>query len=338
MKIFIVSSEKRNKFGISKVIEHLKKRFLKSNKVEYSNNFINFILSKPDVLHIHGCWKIRLLTFFLIAKITGVKVVISPHGMMDQNSLNQKKLKKKIALILYQKLIFKNSDLVILNSEIEKRNFLKQIPGIKKVKVIHHGIAIDKNFYPKKNFDKSLKFVFFSKIHESKNLLSLVKLWKKSIFLKKFNLYIFGEIDNKQYFSKIAKLILKNKNIKYLGSLDKKIQNRLSKYDVFIHPSNSENFGLVIYEALSSGLFLILNKRLKKIDLEQKSFSKNINFNLKSLNYTVKKISQNKKKIKSLVYKKRCLNYIKKNFNWEKIYKYYLNEYLIVIKNNKSKI
>ena len=107
----------------------------------------------------------------------------------------------------------------------------------------------------------------------------------------------------------------------------------MSKYDVFIHPSKSENFGLVIYEALSSGLFLILNKNLKKTDLEKDYFAMNINFNLESLNNSIKKILQNKKKIKSLAYKKKCFNYIKTNFNWETISKFYLDEYLIVINN-----
>ena len=106
MKIFIISSENREKFGISKVINQLGKRFKKFDEVEYSNNFINFILSKPDILHIHGCWKIRLLIFFLLAKIIGVKVIISPHGMIDQNSLNQKKFKKKTKFIFISKIDF----------------------------------------------------------------------------------------------------------------------------------------------------------------------------------------------------------------------------------------
>ena len=90
MKIFIISSENNNKFGISKVINQLKLRLRKFNEVEYTNNILNFILFKPDILHIHGCWKIKLIIFYLLAKVMRVKIVISPHGMMDPLSLKQK--------------------------------------------------------------------------------------------------------------------------------------------------------------------------------------------------------------------------------------------------------
>ena len=338
MKIFLTSSENNNKFGVSKVINELKKRFNTINKVEYSNNPINFILSKSDILHIHGCWKIRLVIFFLLAKLIGVKVVISPHGMIDQNSLSQKMIKKKLALFLYQKLIFKNSDLIIVNSKLEKKNFLEVVPIVKKIMIIKHGIEISKNFFPKKNLKKDLKFVFFSKIHKSKNLYTLLKLWEKSFFLKKFNLNIIGEIVDKVYFSQVNRVILNNNNINYLGSINNNIQEKLSEYDVFIHPSKSENFGLVIYEALSSGLFLILNNKLKKKHLEQNYFAKCINFNTQSLINSIKKILEDKKRIKSLAYKEKCLDYVKNNYDWNKISLNYLDAYSDIVKNNKFKI
>ena len=104
MKIYFISSEKNNKFGISKVINQLKKKFEKHNKIEYSKNLVDFILFKPNILHIHGCWKIRLIIFFLIAKFMKIKIIISPHGMMDQNSLNRKRFKKKNSTISLSKI------------------------------------------------------------------------------------------------------------------------------------------------------------------------------------------------------------------------------------------
>lgn len=331
MKIYIASSENSNKFGISKVIYHLKKRLSKSHQVRYSKNIIDFIKFKPSILHIHGCWKINLLILFLLAKIMGVKIIISPHGMIDQNSLNQKKLKKQIALFFYQKNIFKNADLIIVNSIVEKKNLLLKLKKYRIIDIIPHGVEYDEKFLPKKNLNEDIKFVFFSKIHKSKNLISLIKLWDKSCFLKKFRLDIFGEIEDEDYFFQVNSFIKKNRNIKYLGKLNKKIQYKLSKYDVFIHPSKSENFGLVIYEALSAGLFLILNEKIQNKILKRNHFAMNINFNEKTLDKSVKKILQNKEYIKSKYYKKKCIRFISNNYNWDIIVNDYIKKYKDII-------
>ena len=177
-----------------------------------------------------------------------------------------------------------------------------------------------------------MRFVFFSRIHKSKNLNTLIKIWKSDNFFHKFNLDIYGEIIDDEYFSKLD--INYFKNINYKGSLNRNIQSCLSKYDVFIHPSNSENFGLVIFEGLSSGLYLILNKKLKKESLEKKKFAKNINFNSKELKKAIGYISINKKKIRSITFKRKSLNYVKKNFNWKDISNLYFKNYknLILVK------
>ena len=325
-KLFYTSSENNMGFGVSKVVESLNNE-IKKKKIQsiYSNKILKFIFFKPDIIHINGCWKIRFIFLFILAKLFKTKIVISPHGMLDPFSLNQKRLKKRIALFLYQKFIFKNSDLVIVNSEIEKKNFIKTIKKVSNITIIPHGVNLDKNFKIFRNNNKTLKFVFFSRIHKSKNLDTLIKIWKNNHFFSKFILDIYGEIIDKKYFSGLN--INNIKNINYKGSLNKNIQKCLSKYDVFIHPSNSENFGLVIFESLSSGLFLILNKKLKKTNLESQKFAKNINFNSNELKKTLKFIFKNKKKIRSVSYKQKSLNYIKKNFNWENISNIYFENY-----------
>jgi hypothetical protein len=325
-KIIYTSSENHKNFGVFKVVTSINNE-LKKKKIRsiFSNNLLKVLCFKPDLIHINGCWKVRLIFFFILAKILKIKIIISPHGMMDPISLNQKSFKKKIALFLYQKIIFKNSDLIIVNSKIEKKNFLKIIKNVPKIIIIPHGINIDKDFKITKNKNKDLKFIFFSRIHKSKNLDILVKLWKNDNFFEKLKLDIYGEILNRKYFTSLN--IKYSKNINYIGPLNNNIQQNLSKYDVLIHPSKSENFGLVIFEALSSGLFLILNKKLEKKFLEKNNFAKNIEFNSKELRNTIKNIIKNKRKIKSNLYKKKSLNYVKKNFDWEKISNLYIQNY-----------
>ena len=331
-KLLYTSSEDHKNFGVSKVVSSLNEKLQKKKiKSIFSNNLLKLLLFKPDLIHINGCWKIRLILFFILAKILRIKIIISPHGMMDPVSLNQKSLKKKIALFLYQKIIFRNSDLIIVNSKIEKKNFLRTIKKVSNIIIIPHGINIDKKFRIINNKNKDLKFVFFSRIHKSKNLDTLIKLWKNDYFFEKLNLDIYGEILDRKYFSSLN--IRYDRNINYIGPLNNNIQQSLSKYDVLIHPSKSENFGLVIFEGLSSGLFLILNKSLEKKFLEKNNFAKNINFNTKELKNAIKMIMKNKRKIKSNFYKRKSLNYIKKNFDWKKISNIYVQNYKKLLDN-----
>ena len=107
LKLLFTSSEENNNFGVSKVITSLNEILQKKNiRSEYSNNLFKFLIFKPDIIHINGCWKLRLILFFILAKIFRTKVITSPHGMMDPVSLNQKKIKKKNWIIFLSKIYF----------------------------------------------------------------------------------------------------------------------------------------------------------------------------------------------------------------------------------------
>ena len=107
LKLFHTSSENHMNFGVSKVVDSINYNLKKKNVLSmYSNKLFKFLFFKPDIVHIHGCWKIRLIFFFFLAKISGTKIVISPHGMIDPFSLNQKRLKKKKLHYFYIKDLF----------------------------------------------------------------------------------------------------------------------------------------------------------------------------------------------------------------------------------------
>ena len=333
LKVLFVSSENEDKFGVTKVINSLKKNLKNKIKIKYSNKIFHMIKFRPDVIHIHGCWKIRLILFFILSKIFSIKIIISPHGMINPVSFNQKKIKKIIGWHFYQKIIFFKSNLIIVNSTNEKNNLKKKLNGKCNIIVIPHGINIKKKINYKNISTKSnLKFVFFSRIHPSKNLHKLIELWKSDKFFDKYSLSIFGEITDESYFEKLFHNSGKNfKNIHYLGALKKNLQNILSKYDIFIMPSRSENFGLVVLEALSSGLFVLVNKNLPWQILEKNHFGKSFIMNKKNLIYSIKKINQMKNKIRNKKYKIKILNFLKVNYNWEKISEIYkLNYYSLV--------
>ena len=327
IKVFFISSESNNSFGINQVLISLKTFLGKKCIISSSKNFYNFLKSKYDIIHIHGCWSLSIFFYFLLSKAINVKVIISPHGMLDPYSLNQKKFIKLIFWHLLQKYIFKYSNQIIVNSLNEKRNIL-QIIKHPCVVIIPHGIRLDKIVKKKITYNnKNLKFVFFSRIHHVKNLDKLIDIWTNNNNFKNFHLSLYGEISNYKYFNLIKNKILKHKNIKYHGPLNKNKIKILSKYDVFIFPSKSENFGLVVLEALAAGLYVILNKKLPWKDIANKGFATLINFNNNSLLSVVKKLNKSRNKLRNYNYLKNTHIHLNNNYNWHNISNLYLLNY-----------
>jgi glycosyltransferase involved in cell wall biosynthesis len=324
MKLLVLTYQNMNVYGINKVLKDLIPFINKKLKVSTNINFFKFLFSNIDIVHIHGLWHPRFFIFFLIAKLKKNKIIISPHGMLDPESLAINFWKKKIALTTYQGIILRGANLMIVNSSKEKKNLQNTIK-CQKVAIIIHGIIL-KTIKRTKNKDL-IHSLYFSKIHPIKNLLKLVQIWSFSKKLKNFKLSILGEIDDVNYFNKVNKIIKNSKNIFFLGKIKKNKIINLSLYDVFILPSKSENFGLVVLEALNAGLYLILNKALPWKKLVNNKFASLINFNSHNLENEILHIEKNKKFLLSKsLYKKKIL-YLKSNYDWKNISQKYILEY-----------
>ena len=139
---------------------------------------------------------------------------------------------------------------------MEMENLIKV--GVKSpLKVLPHGLDL---IFEKKLKKEKIKHkaIFFSRIHEKKGLLELVRAWVK-ISPNNWELEIYGPVSNEKYFSKIKKAIDSSnlkESIKIYNPVyykDKKLEI-LSNADLFILPSKSENFGMSILEAMSLGV------------------------------------------------------------------------------------
>lgn len=329
LKVLYFSSETKKNFGVSKVLNVLKKKQSRKISIKLSNNIFDIFFFKPDLVHIHGCWRPELCIVFLLAKLSFIKIIISPHGMIDPLSFSQKKIKKNLAWFIYQRYILSFSNLIIVNSELEKKNLIKKLKIFKNIKVIKHGVILPKLSKIIKKNDK-LTFVFFSRIHPSKNLMRIVQIWKNNYFFDDYNLDIYGEVDDLKYFNNFKSEIKNLKNISYKGKIDNNnLYYKLSKYDIFLHPSNSENFGLVILEAMSCGLFPVVNKKIDWKILDKNNLGKSLNFNYNDLKKLTVRLNKSKKKIRSKKFNTKIRNFLSNHYNWKQIindyYKYYSN-------------
>jgi len=216
----------------------------------------NFKDSLPDCVHIQGLWSPALAKRFLQWKLLNVPCVVSPHGMLETWALAHKFLRKKIAWWLYQKPILNRSAALHATSETEARQF--QRLGLKaKVFTIPWGVTTTASNSLQGNLSQVARTAIFAgRLCPVKGLPMLFEAWK-NVRPHGWNLKIIGP-DEGGYRATLESMVRDagiEKSVSFLGEFTKaELQTACLQADLFVLPSHSENFGMVVGEALALGL------------------------------------------------------------------------------------
>jgi glycosyltransferase involved in cell wall biosynthesis len=300
----------------------------KTNKIIESVISSIYCVIKSDVIHIVGLWSFYNQYINLLSLIFNKAVIISTLGMAEPWSLNQKSLKKKLALLFYQKYFLNNACAIHCTSKLEILNVQKL--GIKnKLVLIPHGVEIYKYIKIKKK--KILLFI--SRIHNKKGIFNLIKAFKL-IKNKQWKLFILGFGDTNDV--KILKKEIKSyKNIKFFGEVHGEEKNNYYKKAlVTILPSYNENFGYVIAESLSFATPVITTANTPWTFIEKKNFGWLVDTEIDAL---AKKLSIILNLRSNFFYQKGLngFRYVNKYYDINKIYIKYFRLYKSVLKINK---
>lgn len=278
----VISNIDRNSGGTATYIQGLSKALLKRKinltvstlsskyplnfdkevQIKYCDENKNKIKSIKDLnfdlFHINGIWELFIHKMILLARKSEVLYIISPHGMLEQWSLNQGRLKKKIALLLFQKKDLLKSACIHVTAHSEMES-VRKLGLNNPVAIIPNGI--DLSSFPEGQV-KSTKYMktilFLSRIHPKKGIEFLIEAWEELDHPKKKNwqIKIIGNGDD-LYIESLKDRIFKKKLSNCMIILppifdeEKKIEV-FRNADVFVLPTFSENFGIVIAEALAS--------------------------------------------------------------------------------------
>lgn len=194
----------------------------------------------------------------------GKPVVVASMGTFSEGALSQKSAKKMLFINLCKTMgLFKKIKWSV-TSPIELRDVQKYIGKSAECIIAedmprtnvpgrHGGGDINPN--------EVLRVVFLSRISPKKNLLGAIKCLQSVKSDIEFT--IFGPKEDIKYW-KICEAELKelpdNVNWKYGGDVaSDKVQEELSMHDVFLFPTFGENYGHVIFEALSVGCIPVIS-------------------------------------------------------------------------------
>lgn len=217
----------------------------------------------PDIVHINCCWLPCSAFTQKWAQELGYKVILSPHGMLEPWIISRNYWTKKLpALLLYQKAAVVNADCIHATAESEKANLL--ILGYNdKIEIVANGIDVD-NIVMKDSWQRKKKILFLSRIHVKKGiefLLEAVALLKEQLADYTINIAGEGDYDYILSLKNKTKELGIEKMVNFCGGVYGEMKWKIFRdADVFVLPTYSENFGIVVGEALACGTPVITTK------------------------------------------------------------------------------
>lgn len=232
-----------------------------------------------DIVHIHGVWDPRLHHVAKMCQAAKVPYVIAPRGMLEPWSLKQKWLKKRIARFLYQDRDLKKAAALHATAESEAEQFRKL--GFKNYCIVSpNGVNLPEGDLGVGERCRCTadcrRALFVSRMHAKKGVLELVESWgriKPQGWVCELVYTLNGE-EEKAYEAKVKSRVQElglSGQFVFTGALDdEKKWDAYARANLFVLPTYSENFGIVIAEALWAGVPVITTKGTPWQELESR--------------------------------------------------------------------
>lgn len=247
---------------------------LSSSKIPrfaYSSELVPFLnCNHYDIYHGHGLWEYPTHAIANYARKARKPYLISPRGMLYPEALNKSALFKKLAMLLYQRKDLERAT-VIHATCYQEMIYIRDMGFQNPIAIIPNSIDISNpiELLPILKTKKQVGFVGrFAKI---KNLEMLLQAWADSGAKQgDWELVLIGDGDSdyKNGLIQLAKS-LGIENLRLTGFLSgKEKEKALKNLDYLVLPSKSENFGMVVAEALLREIPVIASKGTPWEDLQ----------------------------------------------------------------------
>ena len=217
---------------------------------------------RPDIVHDNGIW---MAHHHLLAKLTeqcNLPRIVSIRGMLEPWALAHKRIKKKLAWLAYQKRDLNRAAILHATADSEA-GAIANLGLLPKVVVLPNGVDIPAALANHARApDQPRTALFLSRIHPKKGLDMLIDAWN-AVRPEGWRLRIVGS-GARSYCNEVVKRIARaslERQVSLEGPLYGDAKTRaFTSADAFLLPSHSENFGIVVAEALAHGVPVLTTK------------------------------------------------------------------------------
>ena len=216
---------------------------------------------ETNILHDNGIWLPHNHRFAVLAERRGIPRVVSTRGMLEPWALSHKRLKKTLAWWLYQRRDLKHARCHHTTAEAEARNVQNLGLGVPVV-AVPNGVDVpeERPWLVGPGAERAVRrrrtALFLGRIYPVKGLPMLIEAWAR-VRPYGWLLRIAGpdEAGHQKQVEKAVSAAGLGEVVSFIGPVGHQMKkSAFFDADLFVLPTHSESFGIVVAEALAHGL------------------------------------------------------------------------------------
>ena len=217
--------------------------------------FIRTIRS-AQVLHLNS-FNFSDIIIAIFLKVLFKKIIFQMHGNIYFRFKSVTRLLENVRLILVNNALVILADRIVFITEAQRKQFQRYCPFPRnlahKSRVIHNAIEPEIILPRKSDCGGALKVIYVGRLEETKGIHDLLRLAKNLVDSGVFFLVV-GSGKNFQYPDH------QPSNVSFIGNIpNRKLMSYYDQSQIFILPSYSESFGIVVLEAMARGLVILVS-------------------------------------------------------------------------------